>query len=341
MDGPTFLEQIFRALYSAPMRPALPAVIYDARDGVFDTLLSLAQVDVMRQGFRSWGMYYSVLCHDEVPFSSLDDFEAARAEHPLMADMYDDFEIGPLPFETCPAWSDAVAALSESEAVHSGIPALITTGQFDPIVPPHWGDKAGQVLDNASFFLFPGLAHGVSGAPCATEMMLAFLDEPDAEVDASCMADMPIAPFELPAVEMPPVELEPFTDDQFDIEGLRPVGWTEAGPGTFARALSATDPTSLVLVRLPMPTSEALALVTERFGLDGSPEPLEVRSARDIEWARYSTTAQGVIIDFAIGAAGQTSLVVVMTSAPDEREVLLEQTLLPIVDALRPAEGGA
>ncbi len=338
IDGSTFLELVFRALYQAPMRAALPAMIADAREGEFSTLLNIAQLDVLRQGFRSWGMYYSVLCHDEVPFSSLEAFESAADEHPELAGMYSHFEIGPLPFELCPLWDAGAAPPTENRPVDGDIPVLITTGQYDPIVPPTWGRRATETLTGASFHVFPGLAHGASGSPCATEMMLAFLEQPTAAIDASCIAAMPIAPFDIPSGTAAAVEitLEPFSSDAVGLRGVRPGGWSELAPGQFGRRATATDPTSLVVAPLPLLHDQALALLTDRFGLTGPPEPLATVSAGELDWTRYGTEVQGVAIDFAIAPSGETSLIAVLTSAPAERDQLVDSVLLPVIEGLRP-----
>ena len=338
LDGSTFLEQVFRALYQAPMRAALPKIIDDARSGVFDTLLSVAQLDVLRQEFRSWGMYYSVLCHDEVPFSSIEALESAMAEHPGLADMYADFELGPLPFELCPRWDAGVAASVESEPVESDIPVLVTTGQYDPIVPPSWGLQATESLTAATFHLFPGLAHGVSGDPCATEMMLAFLDEPTAKLDASCMASMAITPFDLPVTSDAAIALEPFISEAIGLEGVRPSGWDELAVGQFARRSSGTDPTSLVLAALPLPIDEALALLTERFGMTEAPPPLATFGSDELEWTHRHTEAQGLDIDFAMAPSGGSTLVAILTSNRADRDHLVGAVLRPVAEGLKGLE---
>ena len=334
MDGDAFLEQVFRGLYSTAMRQALPQIIHDAREGTFDALLLISQQDVLRQYFRSWGMYFSVLCHDEVPFSSLEAFAAAVDEYPELGGMYSDFEIGPLPFELCPRWGAGAAPSVESERVVSDIPVLVTTGQYDPIVPPDWGQSAIESLPAATFHLFPGLAHGASGDPCATEMMLAFLDEPTAEVDAACLGSMLIAPFDLPSTGDVEITLEPFRSETLGLAGMRPTGWTEAAAGQYVRGSSGTDPTSLLVVQLPLPPAEALALLTERFGLAQAPEPLATEGG-ELEWTRYRTEAQGVAIDFAIAPLQDSAAIAVLTSSRAERDRLVDAVLLPVLASVR------
>ena len=339
MDGDAFLEQVFRGLYSTAMRQALPGAIYDAREGTFDTLLLVARLDLLRQYVRSWGMYFSVLCHDEVPFSSLDAFEAARSRHPELAGMYDHFEIGPLAFEVCDRWGAGVASDLETEAVHSAIPTLIMTGQYDPIVPPAFGQAVADELDAATFLVFPGLSHGASGTECATQVMLAFLDDPSSSPDPSCLSDQTETPFDLP-VEADTAEMEPFSSAALGLSGMRPVDWSEPAPGTFSRGLTATDSTSLALLALPFSADEALTRLAAQVGASEAPAVVDRFETNGLEWQIYRTEIQGAVMDVALAPSGDTSLLVLLTSGAAERDALFEQVFVPAVQALEHLTGG-
>jgi hypothetical protein len=333
LNGDAFVEQVFRGLYSTAMRQALPSVIYDAREGTFDTLLLISQQDLLRQYFRSWGMYFSVLCHDEAPFSSLEGFEAARARHPELAGMYDHFEIGPLAFEVCDSWDAGVAEARENEPVQSDIPTLIMTGQYDPITSPAFGEAIAGSLENATFLLFPGLSHGASGTGCATGIMLAFLDHPSATIDTGCLSDPAVARFTLP---MGPesIELEPFEDEGLGLAGLRPTGWTEPAPGTFARMRSATDQTSFAVLSLPLEVDEALARLAASFGVAEPPPVSDQLESNGLQWKAYRTDAQGYAIEFALAQADGATLLVVLTGPAAELETLHAEVFVPAVEAL-------
>ena len=213
MDGAMFMEQIFRTLYVTALRPQMPQMIYDALDGRFDLLLLMTQQDVLRQDYRAWGMYFSVLCHDEVPFSSWEDFQAAAAPYPEFAGMYTAFEVGGLPYAVCPNWGAGEPDPVANEAVFSDIPTLITTGQYDPIVSPTFGETAHAQLANSSYHVFPGIGHGaIPEDECPVGMMLAFLDDPTVAPDDACIDSMTVEPFLVPA-EVIPVEMVPLTVD--------------------------------------------------------------------------------------------------------------------------------
>jgi len=339
MDGDAFLEQVFRGLYSTAVRQELPGIIYDARDGTFDALLLITQLDILRQYFRSWGMYFSVLCHDEVPFSSLESFEASRDRQPQLAGMYDHFELGPLAYEVCANWDAGVADALESEPVRSSVPALIMTGQYDPIVPPAFGEGVASTLEEASFYVFPGVSHGASGTECATQLMLDFLDDPSATLDAACLSDSAVTGFALP-VAAEAIELEPFESAELGLAGLRPTGWTEVAPGTFGRMRSGTDSTSLAVVALPLDTDAAMARLTQSFGLAEALVVLDRVEANGLAWATHRTEVQGAVIDIAMAEDDERTLLVLLTSSAAERDALYEEVFKPALEALALAPDG-
>ena len=65
------------------------------------------------------------------------------------------------------------------------------SGQYDPITPPAWGQLAAETLSHSFFYEFPGIGHGVMRSnQCGLEIGLAFLDDPAAEPDTSCIDDL-------------------------------------------------------------------------------------------------------------------------------------------------------
>jgi pimeloyl-ACP methyl ester carboxylesterase len=76
----------------------------------------------------------------------------------------------------------------ENQAVVSDIPALILSGEYDPVTPPAGGDIVAGSLSRATHFEFPGVGHGVVGnAPCANRLAVGFLSDPTAVPDGSCV----------------------------------------------------------------------------------------------------------------------------------------------------------
>ena len=338
LDGDGLTELVFRSLYDTSMRPLLPQAIYDAGEATFTSFLPTAMLDILRQDIRSWGMYFSVLCNEEIPFSTWEEFEGVVADYPEFAGFFAGFEVGGLAYAVCPGWAAGQADARENEAVTSDIPTLIMTGQYDPIVPPAWGQQAAETLTNSYFFEYPGMGHGVSFGDCPCSMMLTFLDDPTAAPDDTCIAEIEVAPFVVP-MEAADIELEPFTNEELGISGVVPAGWTEAAPGIFARASSAVDMAVLQLaVESIMSAEESLDAITGGYGLEEPPESTGEREANDLTWSLYTFEVQGLPRDLALAEGEGVTFIIVMRSAANERDALYEAVFLPVVDALVPLE---
>ncbi|HUT20706.1 MAG TPA: alpha/beta fold hydrolase, partial [Anaerolineae bacterium] len=338
LDGAGLTELVFRSLYDTSMRPVLPQAIYAASEGTFTSFLPIAMLDMLRQEFRSWGMYFSVLCNEEMPFSTREDFNAAVAEYPEFTGFFAGFEVGGLAYSVCPGWGAGQAGVRENEPVTSDIPTLIMTGEYDPIVPPGWGQRAAGTLTNSYFFEYPGMGHGVSLGDCPRSMMLAFLDDPSAAPGDACVAEMEVAPFVVP-MEAADIELEPFSSEELGISGVVPAGWSQVQPGIFARGNPAVDMAVLQLaVESTASAEELLAAIAKGYGLDGPPESTGERQANDLTWSFYAFTVQGVPRDLALAESEGMTLIVLLRSAADERDALYTAVLLPVVDALAPLE---
>ncbi len=334
LDGAGLTELVFRSLYDTSMRPVLPQAIYAASEGTFTSFLPTAMLDMLRQEFRSWGMYFSVLCNEEIPFSTWEEFEAAVAEYPEFAGFFAGFEVGGLAYAVCPGWGAGRADARENEPVMSDIPTLIMTGEYDPIVPPGWGQQATGTLTNSYFFEYPGMGHGVSLGDCPRSMMLAFLDDPSAAPDGACMVEMEVAPFMVP-MEAADIELEPFSSEELGISGVVPAGWSQVQPGIFARGNPAVDMAVLQLaVERTASPEELLPAIAQGYGLDGTPESTGERQAGDLTWSLYAFTVQGVPRDLALAESEGMTLIVLLRSAANERDALYAAVLLPVVDAL-------
>jgi hypothetical protein len=284
----------------------------------------------------SRGMQFSVQCHDELAFSTLEQYEAVAAEYPELAPFLEYSILGSLGYAVCEEWGAGQAGAIENQAVTSDVPALILAGEYDPVTAPSWGRHAAETLENSYFFEYPGVGHGASVADdCPREMMTAFLDDPATAPDDACIAEMDLPQFVVP-VEAGPIELEPFTNEGLGIQGLIPAGWTEVNLGVYSRGSSALDVAVLLAQAAPMSAGDLLTLVSSQLGLEEVPEAVGEREANGLTWTLYAVTVQGVEIDMALTEADGLALIVLLQSDPGEHEALYEAVFLPAIDALVP-----
>lgn len=102
-------------------------------------------------------------------------------------------------FRECDAWglgrSDTIDVLPTSSAV----PSLILTGTFDSSTAPQWVRAVAPGLSNSVALRFAGVGHAVlPTSTCAQSIMTAFVDDPQGNVDQSCIAQDAVPTFSLP-----------------------------------------------------------------------------------------------------------------------------------------------
>jgi len=74
----------------------------------------------------------------------------------------------------------------------SDVPVLLMEGGLDPVAPPRFADIITAGLSHATVVVVPAGGHGNAfNGDCATSISLAFLDNPQAPVDTSCVASLP------------------------------------------------------------------------------------------------------------------------------------------------------
>jgi pimeloyl-ACP methyl ester carboxylesterase len=103
-----------------------------------------------------------------------------------------------LPSEACDGWVDPEVAPRVPVARP---PTLVMSGAIDPVTPPAVGREAARLMGEGTHHLeFPATGHGVvSQSPCAAAIFMAFLDDPSAPPDRSCLAQVPPLKFAPPA----------------------------------------------------------------------------------------------------------------------------------------------
>jgi pimeloyl-ACP methyl ester carboxylesterase len=198
VTGDRLLVGLHQALYRADLIPLLPAFIGNTAAGDM-SLLDAFVPQLLQTGGYDWGLYAATLCAEEVPFYDAELISEARQQlNPLFSDpLY--YFFTHVRIKMCDFWQVATRSDIEIEPVISDLPALVLSGEYDPITPPSDGEKAASNLSNSHYFLFNGLGHGVlrsnAAEPgelsCAQQIVTNFLDNPKSAVDGSCAAELP------------------------------------------------------------------------------------------------------------------------------------------------------
>jgi hypothetical protein len=134
-------------------------------------------------------MHNAVVCTEDVPFFPR-EAPAALASTYLGTSIFDALRAA------CAEWPTGVRDTDLREPLEGGRPALLLSGDTDPITPPDYGRRVAAGLANARHIVAEGQGHGVAGVGCMPGLMREFLNEldPDA-LDASCLERARSMPF--------------------------------------------------------------------------------------------------------------------------------------------------
>lgn len=188
------LDLLARELYDRAFISSIPVEISEYGKGRFSMAASRLFMFWAHDRSTTDGHYLSVMCADEVAFSTRRGVLAAgqRLEAPLRPWLP---ELSM--FDLCDRWNVPRAAPEANEPVSSTVPALVLAGDLDPVTPPAYADLAARTLVNSQVFLFRATAHGASFNRCARGIMRDFLADPTRRLNATCPAEIPPLRFRL------------------------------------------------------------------------------------------------------------------------------------------------
>jgi pimeloyl-ACP methyl ester carboxylesterase len=190
MSSDRFLGTVHNILYAPADARRLPFLIHNASHGRWQPFIARQNLagDFGSDASVSMLLHFAVVCAEDVPrfTPELMKADAAVLARPLAEMMpklcKDDIKVPVVPYVT-PTRIDA--------------PALLLSGALDPVTPPHRAASAARSMAHAQQIVVANAGHGVSQLGCAPRLLRAFLDHPQARLDAACMAEIPAPTFQL------------------------------------------------------------------------------------------------------------------------------------------------
>lgn len=186
-NGYDLIDTLFSMMYDADQIIILPRLLTRLER---NSTLALSDwlTDWLRQpDYVSLGMTYSTQCAEEFPFNDLAQFEASLEGIPPQMVAYIQTNADNAA-AICALWQVEAADPLETELVSSDIPTLLLSGDYDPVTPPSFAQETAVYLAQAHTFEFEGQSHGiVASNKCGLELVVVFLDQPDAPPDGSCL----------------------------------------------------------------------------------------------------------------------------------------------------------
>ena len=329
VTGDRLVDTVFDALYVKEFIPLLPELIYDAGEYEFDTFEIIFGTILGQIDFSSTGMYFSVNCADEAPFSSQERVEASSRLHPRLAPFLEPDTL----FDVCRFWGTSTTPGLKESTIPGHIPTLILAGGFDPITPPEWGRRAASVLASSHLVEFPSAAHGVvNSSGCSLDITLAFLRSPDRRPDDSCVADLPLLGFKTPPALG--ATLIPLEDRQLGIRSVVPAGWIKFGPGIYGESYRGA--TSIIQQAVPTDAApQVLPAFTQQFGITIPQEPTQTLQLDGVTWEVYRLSHGERSTAIAIsGDDDGMTFFLMLNSDADDHDALYRHVFLPTLAEL-------
>ncbi len=178
--------------YNATQASLLPTLIHEASGGRLAPLA--AQTVMMAREVRDQvasGMQNSVVCSEDVPFFASAGIDRRAIEATYQGtDQLDAFT------EICKLWPRGPVDADLHAPLHSDAPALLLSGEADPVTPPADAERLARGLSSYRHLVLKGEGHGQLATGCMPRLMAAFLDSPDPKaLDAGCLEEHRPAPF--------------------------------------------------------------------------------------------------------------------------------------------------
>jgi len=173
--------------YSPLTASMLPLLLTQASQGNAGPLL--AQVEMMNQSLGDaimHGMQLSVICSE--------DAAELKADPATEKTIIGNSMIGFLKAQ-CEAWPHSKRAANFREPLKGNLPALLFSGEFDPVTPPRYGDAVAKYLPNSKHIVVKGQGHNVMPVGCGPKIFARFIDSADAKnLDTKCLDSLAYVP---------------------------------------------------------------------------------------------------------------------------------------------------
>jgi len=180
------------ALYLPQTASLVPLMIEQAEKGNFMPLFAMKSAFEPASASIARGLYFSVMCSEDAP-----RIEPGAVQREA-AGTFLGPELAELRLKPCEFWPRGAVDPASFAETPSEVPALILSGELDPVTPPVWGQKVASRWKNSRHIVVPGAAHGSSSSGCVMKLMMQFLDDGNASrLDPSCVQHLTRPPFVL------------------------------------------------------------------------------------------------------------------------------------------------
>jgi pimeloyl-ACP methyl ester carboxylesterase len=178
--------------------PIVPSFIATLAAGNYDAVVPYVNVlEPPADPLNPYGAWLSMRCTDSILVPSSDMIEEAlQGLSPSVRGSFMDVHQGQRAL--CEAWGARVPTAADRLPAEADTPVLIISGALDPFSSQEWLASALETLPNGYGYMLPYHAHFVIHNPCASRLLIGFIDDPQQKPDANCMANIPSPAFQVP-----------------------------------------------------------------------------------------------------------------------------------------------
>jgi pimeloyl-ACP methyl ester carboxylesterase len=190
VDAALVANLVFGALYSPLTSSMVPELLARAEQDDFQGMLALAMANESGAGSISVGMQMSVVCTEDAP-----RIAPGETDRLSLGTLFGRWLLS-AQLAACEFWPRGELPPDFYEPVRSDVPALVLSGDVDPITPPSWGDAVSAQLTHATHLTAPFTGHGVVNTGCGQRIVRRFVEQGSAQgLDASCLQRLRRPPF--------------------------------------------------------------------------------------------------------------------------------------------------
>ena len=189
-------EAVRYMLYQSGSASRLPLFLHLAATGNFTPLAQSALFfrQFLVDGGGS-GLYISITCAEDLPWIAPGD-----GERNAVGTFLGDYRLRQQR-EACSAWPRGEIPKDYLSQVHSNVPALLLTGEWDPVTPPRYGDLVARNFPNSLHIIVRSGGHGFDGLEnigCIDDVIARFVELGTVKgLDISCIKTVHRTSFQL------------------------------------------------------------------------------------------------------------------------------------------------
>lgn len=139
----------------------------------------------------SQGMYNAIACNDNWHDAMQKAFKEDFADYPALSMIFGDPALVEEQARMCRRYGATPRSPEDYLAVKTNIRTLLVEGAMDPITPPPLAKTILAGFLNGTYVEFPFAGHGPTrSVECAGDFLTKFYDDPNGELDMSCIDEM-------------------------------------------------------------------------------------------------------------------------------------------------------